>query len=277
MKRSILKKSFAVFWKRNLAFAKLAIVSNLEYRLNYFVDAVLQPALTTGIEILLWVAVFRGAATAEIAGFSREYYLAYALWGAFFARICTSWMYEFRMIQEIDSGSINAILTRPMTYYEYYFSQLMGYKFITTIVSMIIPILAVIIFALPTKFERMPLAFALEFYYLILVHSISFVVAACAFHLNKIYSFTGAKNLALWLLTGELFPLDLMPEPVKSIVIALPFSSGVYVPVGYLTGRLEIASVYQSFISVTIGIVVVNIIGAVVWKRGLNAYTGTGA
>lgn len=272
-----MKKSFAVFWKRNLAFANLAIVSNLEYRLNYFVDAVLQPTLTTGIEILLWFAVFRGAQTHTIAGFTEDYYLSYALWSAFFARICTSWMYEFRMIQEIDSGTINSLLTRPMSFYEYYFSQLMGYKFITTIISMIIPFVAVAIFDLPTKFERMPLAFALEFYYLILVHSISFVIAACAFYLNKVYSFTGAKNLALWLFTGELFPLDLMPEPMKSFVIALPFSSGVYVPVGYITGRLEIASIWQAFGSVTMGIVIVNLFGAWLWKKGLSVYTGTGA
>ena len=142
---------------------------------------------------------------------------------------------------------------------------------------MIIPLIAIGIFELPTKFGRLPMAFALEFYYLILVHSISFVIASCAFYLNKVYSFTGAKNLALWLLTGELFPLDLMPEPFRSFVIALPFSAGVYVPVGYLTGRLEISSIYQSFISVTIGIIVVNLIGAWMWKKGLNVYTGTGA
>ncbi|WII72561.1 ABC-2 family transporter protein [Bdellovibrio sp. 22V] len=272
-----MKTSFAVFWKRNLAFAKLAIVSNLEYRLNYFVDAVVQPTLTTGIEVLLWFAVFAGAATSEINGFGREFYLSYALWGAFFARICTSWMYEYRMIQEIDSGSVNSLLVRPMSFYEYYFSQLMGYKFITTLVSMMIPLLAVMIFKLPTKFERLPLAFALEFYYLILVHSISFVIAAGAFYLNKVYAITGAKNLALWLFTGELFPLDLMPEPFRSAVIALPFSAGVYVPVGYLTGRLEIASVYQAFTSVTVGIVIVNLIGAYMWRKGVNVYTGTGA
>jgi len=272
-----LKTSFAVFLRRNLAFAKLAIVSNLEYRLNYFVDAIVQPTLTTGIEMLLWVAVFAGATSAEIAGFTREYYLSYALWGAFFARICTSWMYEFRMIQEIDSGSVNSLLVRPMTFYEYYFSQLMGYKFITTLVSMVVPVMVVLAFRLPTHFERLPLAFALEFYYLILVHSISFVIASCAFYLNKVYSFTGAKNLALWLFTGELFPLDLMPEPLKSFVIALPFSAGVYVPVGYLTGRLEVASVTQAFISITVGLVVVNLLGAYMWKKGVNVYTGTGA
>lgn len=159
-----MKKSFAVFYKRNLAFAKLAIVSNLEYRLNYFVDALVQPSLTTGIEMLLWTALFIGAGTTEIAGYGKEYYLSYALWAAFFARICTSWMYETRMIQEIDSGSINSLLTRPMSFYEYYFSQLMGYKVITTLVSMIIPIVAVNIFLLPTQFSRLPLAFALEFY-----------------------------------------------------------------------------------------------------------------
>lgn len=272
-----MKTSFVVFWRRNLAFAKLAIVSNLEYRLNYFVDAVLQPTLTTGIEMLLWSAVFVGAATSTIAGFGQEYYLSYALWGAFFARICTSWMYESRMIQEIDSGTVNSLLTRPMSFYEYYFSQLMGYKFITTVVSMIVPLLVVSLFNLPTQYARLPLAFALEFYYLILVHSISFVIAASAFYLNKSYALTGAKNLALWFFTGELFPLDLMPEPFKSTIIALPFSAGVYVPVGYLTGRLNIDSVWNSFLSVTVGIVVVNAIGALMWRNGLKAYTGTGA
>lgn len=272
-----MKLSFAAFWKRNLGFAKLAIQTNLEYRLNYFVDAVLQPTLTSGIEILLWVAIFKGAASSEIAGFTKEYYLAYALWAAFFSRICTSWMYEYRMIQEIDSGSINALLTRPVTFYEYYFSQLMGYKFVTTLVSLIFPFIAIAIFDLPTEFSRVPLALCLSFYYLILVHSLSFVVASCAFYLNKVYAMTGAKNLALWLLTGELFPLDLMPEPLRSIMIGLPFSAGVYVPVGYMTGRLEIDVVWQSFASVTVGIVLINALGAWMWNKGVNIYSGTGA
>lgn len=272
-----MKRSFAVFLNRNLAFAKLAIVSNLEYRLNYFVDAVVQPALTTGIEMLLWFAVFQGAATNTIAGFSKEYYLAYSLWGAFFARICTSWMYESRMIQEIDSGTINSLLTRPLSFYEYYFSQLMGYKFITTLVSMTVPFLVVLFFNLPTDFSRLPLAFALEFYYLILVHSISFIIASTAFFLNKSYSLTAAKNLALWFFTGELFPLDLIPEPIRSIFIALPFSAGVYIPVGYITGRLEINSVWSSFASITVAIVIANTIGVYVWRKGLRAYSGTGA
>ena len=272
-----MKKSFVAFCRRNLAFAKLAIVSNLEYRVNYFVDAVVQPAMTTGIEMLLWVAIFTGAQATEIAGFGREYYLSYALWSAFFARIAASWMYEMRMVQEIESGSINGILVRPMSFYEYYFSQLMGYKFVTTAVSLTIPFLAALIFDLPTHFLRIPLAILLCMYYLILVHSISFVISTCAFFLNRITSFTVAKNMALWVLTGELFPLDLVPDGIRQVLLALPFSSGVYIPVAYLTGRADISLVYHGFISVTVSLVIVNALGAWFWRKGLRSYVGTGA
>lgn len=255
----------------------MAIASNVEYRLNYAVDALLQPTLTTVVEILLWTAVFRTLGSETLSGFGLTHYLSYALWGAFFARIAASWMYESRMIDEIDSGSINGLLVRPLSFYEYYFSQLMGYKFITTGVSFLIPLVASHVLDWPVDLGRLPLAILLVFYYLILVHSISFVVASCAFFLNRIHAFTTAKNLALWTLTGEIVPLDLMPEPFRSFFIALPFSSGVYLPVGYLTGRVETAAVLNGFVSVTVGLVIVNAFGAFLWKRGLRVYTGTGA
>ena len=272
-----MKKSFVAFCRRNLAVAKLAIVSNLEYRTNFLIDAIVQPLMTTGIEILLWIAIFKGAQSIEIAGFTREYYLSYALWAAFFARIAASWMYEFRMVQEIDSGSINGLLVRPMSFYEYYFSQLMGYKFITTTVSMMVPLSVAYFVELPTIFSRFPVAIFLCLYYLILVHSISFVITCCAFYLNRISSVTVAKNMALWVLTGELFPLDLLPENIKNIAITLPFASGVYIPVGYLTGRVDSSVIQQGFISVSIALVIVNLFGAWFWNKGLRTYAGTGA
>lgn len=272
-----MKKLFVAFYKRNLAFSQLAIVSNLEYRLNYFIDALVQPTTTTFIEILLWIAVFKGAGTDTINGFSQDSYLAYALWGAFFARIAASWMYEFRMITEIESGTINSLLVRPVSFYEYYLSQLMGYKVLTTSLSLLIPIIASLIFDLPTELSRLPLAILLVMWYLIFVHSMSFVISCFAFWFNKIHSFTVAKNLALWILTGELFPLDLMPAAAQKLMMALPFSAGVYLPVGYITGRVPLEQALMGFVSVGVGIIVVNTIGALLWRQGLKGYTGTGA
>lgn len=272
-----MKTLFASFWKRNLAFFKLAIVTNLEYRLNFFIDAVAQPAMTTIVELILWNAVFIGAGTDLIAGFDKSHYLSYALWAAFFARVASNWMYEFRMIEEIDSGSINSILVRPMSFYEYYLSQLLGYKFITTVVSMIFPFLVIYSFGLPSEISRFPMAFLMLMYYVVFLYATSFCIASIAFQFNKIHSLTVVKNLAIWIFTGELFPLDLLPENIKQVFLALPFSSGVYRPVAYITGRIDLHQMIQGFYSITLGIIIVNIIGYLLWKKGMRSYLGTGA
>lgn len=265
------------FYKRNLALFKLAIMTNLEYRFNYAIDALVQPALGVIIEVLLWKAIFSVAGSKLIAGFDENSYLAYSLWGPFFARIATSWMYESRMIEEVASGSINSLIVRPISFYEYYLSQLMGYKIATTFISLLIPFAASYYYDLPLKFDRLPLALLLVFYYLFLVHSMSFIISCCAFFFNRIHSFTVAKNIAIFLLTGELLPLDMMPELMRKFFLALPFSSGVFIPVGYIIGRVDVEAVAQGFISVTIGMILFNLLGWYLWKKGLSAYVGTGA
>ena len=59
--------------------------------------------------------------------------------------------------------------------------------------------------------------------------------------------------------------------------ISAPFANGTFIPVGYIIGRVEIQTVYNGFISVTIALVVLNLIGAYLWKRGIESYAGTGA
>ena len=150
-----MKKSFAAFWRRNLALCNLGIVTNLEYRFNFVVDVFVQPILTVGIEVLLWLAIFKTAETAQIGGFSKDSYLAYAVWAPFLGRIAISWMYESMMVEEVASGSINTILSRPLSFFEYYLSQMMGYKVITTVFSLLVPVAASVFFKLPIYFERL--------------------------------------------------------------------------------------------------------------------------
>jgi ABC-2 type transport system permease protein len=85
------------------------------------------------------------------------------------------------------------------------------------------------------------------------------------------------KNMLIWVLAGELVPLDLYPEPVRTWLLHSPFASGVYVPVSYITGRVGTPFFLQSFISISGGLVVFGAIAYVLWWRGVRSYTGTGA
>lgn len=238
---------------------------------------VLQPVVTAFIELTLWYAVFRTSGRTEIAGYGEADYLAYALWGAFVARITVSWMYEYRMTEEIDSGSVNGLLVRPLSYYEYYLSQFLGYKAVTTVVSLLVPITATYALGWPTELSRLPLTLVLLSLYLVLVHTISFCVATLAFRINKAYSITAAKNLGLWMLSGELFPLDMLPDFWREVLLWLPFSNAVYVPVAYLTGRAEIDLVARGFLTTGLGLLFFALLGAYLWRTGLRRYSGTGA
>ncbi len=236
-----------------------------------------QPALATGIELLLWVAIFSSVGSETIAGFPRENYLAYVLWASFVGRVTSNWMYEFNMIEAIESGQINGMLIRPVSFFETYFSQFLGYKSATIFFSFAFPALAAMAFQLPLIWTRIPGMLAIILFYLVFVHLMSFCIACLAFRLNKVWSFTVAKNLALWMLTGELFPLDLFPSPWKEWMIALPFANAVYVPVGYVTGRVGTETLLQGFVSVAVGIVTLGLVARWMWRSGLRSYVGTGA
>lgn len=245
--------------------------------MNFTVDAVVQPVLSAGVEVIMWSVIMAGLATDTLGGFGREYYLAYALWANFVGRVTTNWMYEFIMLDEIDTGKVNAVLVRPISYYEFFLSQFMGYKLFIAVISFSIPTLACYVLGAQLHYDRIPLMIAYCAYYLIFVHTVSFCVACLAFFLNRASSFTGIKNMAIWVLAGEMIPLDLYPEPLKSVMIHSPFASGVYVPVGFITGRFGYEFLWQSWLSVTAGIVIFGLFGRFLWRRGLHAYTGTGA
>lgn len=237
----------------------------------------MQPIVTTAVEVVVWIAIFSQSGLTTLNGFGPEYYLAYALWAVTVGRISANWMYEFLMVDDIDKGTVNSILVRPISYYEYYLFQFLGYKLATAAFTFWLPAFICYAAGLPIYFERIPLMFLLVACYLVFSHTLSYVVSTIAFHINKSYSFTTIKNMTLWILGGELFPLDLLPEPIRTWVVSLPFASGVYIPVGFVTGRFGYDVIAKGFLSVAIGTFILGVVGAFAWRRGLKVYSGTGA
>ncbi len=232
---------------------------------------------TSAIEVTLWMAILTGMATETLGGFGREYYLAYALWANFVGRATANWMYEFQMLDEIDSGRVNAILVRPISFYEFYLSQFLGYKILIITASFFIPAVVCLVLKAPFEPARLPAMFAMILLYLVFSHTISFCVACMAFHMNRAHSLTGMKNLAIWVLSGELIPLDLYPEPMRTWLMHSPFAGAAYLPVSFVTGRIGTEMMMKGFLSITLAIAVVGVIAAYLWKNGVRNYTGTGA
>lgn len=272
-----MKNLFVDFWKRMRVYANLAAQSHLEYRFNSFVDWCLNPLLSTVVELAMWWTMFEAMGVTLLGGFSREYYLSYVTWAVFFSRIAANWMYEFRMIQEVESGSINSILVRPMKLYEYYLGQFLGYKFLSAFFSLWLPAILALMIGGTTDFLRLPLAILLVFVYVVFTYTLSFCLVTLAFQFTKVNSFTVTKNFFIWLASGELFPLDLLPVKLQIVASYLPFSSACYVPVGFLTHRLGYVDLVRGLIVTILWTGVLGGLASINWHRGLRNYSGTGA
>ena len=228
------------------------------------------------VEVAFWSGLIEASGKKLLGGFPLSYYLSYFLY-LVLQLGSVNWRFERAMIAEINSGAVNALLVRPSSFYEYHLGQLLGQKLITAAVMTPVIITIASLWGLPFYVERLPAALFMGLCYVVFLFSLSFAVAAMAFFFDHVYSLNVTKNMMIWFLTGELMPLDLLPSPIREWVIALPFSSGIYLPAAYLSGRITTETFLQGFISLAIGGVFFGLIARLIWRRGLRCYGGTGA
>ena len=268
--------SFIPFWKRNQACVRLGIANRLVYPVDFFMGIFFIPICAFLVEAAFWMGLIQVSGSPLLGGFPVSYYLGYFLW-IMLQLGSINWMFERRMISEINSGAVNSILLRPSSFYEYHLGQLLGQKLIVVIAMTPVALFIAWMWDLPFQIERLPAALLMGFLYVILIFSLHFAVASAAFFFDHVYSLNTTKNMIIWFLSGELMPLDLMPSPLREWVIALPFSCGIYLPAAYLSGRIEADVFMRGFLSLAIGGVVFGLLARYVWKKGLRSYGGTGA
>lgn len=268
--------SFAAFWKRNLAYLKLGARTKLEYRLNFCIDVLVGPICAFLIEAAFWIGCFQISGMTRIGNFTESQYLTYLLWlmlqlgGA-------NWRFERVMIQDINSGAVNALLVRPGSFYEFQLGQFFSFKLTTLLVSIPLILSIAAWWGLPLSMERFLPALSMGICYLLFIHTLNVALASMAFFFDHVYSLNTTKNMILWFLTGELFPLDLLPLALSKWLILLPFSCGVYLPAAYISGRIDTSVFLSGFVSLAIGIAFLGVLTRWLWRKGLSSYGGTGA
>lgn len=267
--------SFALSLKRNLAYLRLSVVAKLQHPLPFFLSLLIGPSLQFAIEGLFWAGCFETSGKSLIGGFSLSQYLLYLLWlilnlgGA-------NWRFERAMIRDINTGAVKAMLIRPGSFFGLHFGDLLGFKLMGLVILLPLMLILAWVLNLPILLERLPPSLLMGLGYLLFVHTINFTLASMAFFFDHVYSLNTTKNMILWFLTGELFPLDLLPASISHWVILLPFSCGVYLPASYMAGRIEHQEFLQGFTSLAIGMSVLALFAYLTWRKGVKNYTGTG-
>ncbi len=255
---------FNIYFQDGLAYR----ASGLIWILTDLVTAVTMP--------LVWAKASSGGGT--IAGFSTSdfvlYYLCLLLIGSF---VTSHIMWEVAM--EIKEGQFSTMLVRPVSFYQFTFLRNLSWRIIRT--TLFFPFFLVLLWAYRDYLGNAHVFLGWQFWCsLVLGHLVSFstvmMMAMFALFTQEAMAIFELYYVPMLFLSGQLFPIAVMPEWARVLGRIFPFYYTTGAPTEVLIGRITGPAVYAVLGAQVAWIVVAYLLSRVLWAKGLKHYTGVG-
>ncbi len=267
------------------ALAKYAKVFNVGaqntfvYRWNFILRSVfgIVPLIGT---IYLWRAMYGGTEGATLSGYTFSQLILYFAMCIFVENLVTPTEDEWQIAGEIRDGKMSFLLLKPLNYLAYRFTLYASYRLLYT--AVLLPGIAVIFFflrahlTLPSHALTWPL-FALGTAMAALIQFfIAYSIAMLAFWILEISTVVFMVFSVEYFLSGQIFPLDMLPPWLAGIVKWSPFPYEIYFPVQIFMERITGAALVQGLAIQAFWVVVMWLLAVGLWRRGIRRYQAVG-
>lgn len=262
-------------------YAKLFDISTqntVVYRWNFLLRTLFDVMPLVGA-IYLWRAVF-AARSEPIAGYDFHGMVYYFLLTLLASNLITPSDDEWQIAADIREGQLNALLTKPVSYYGYRLSIFLGNRAVHA--AMTLPFI-LLVFAFFHAFVALPthgatwlwtalsltMAALLQFF-------ITYAIAMLAFWLLEISTIVFIVLTFEYFLSGHLFPLDLTPAWFRAASEWMPFSYELFFPIAVFLEKVQGAALFKGLCVQGAWLLVMWTFGRVMWSRGLRHYGAFG-
>ncbi len=228
----------------------------------------------------LWDSVFRDPGR-EVFGYDRAKILTYVL-GILIVRAFVLSARAVDVAGEIARGDLSNWLVRPISYFRYWFVRDLSSKLLNLI--FVFFELGILLLVLkPPFFVQKDALFIGGFVIsvglaIVLFFTILFLSAMVAFWMPE----------AIWpvqflvvaviieLLSGALFPLDILPDSLQRILYLTPFPYLIFFPLEVYLGKTTLVLLLRGVFINLVWIVIGGILLNLSWRRGVKAYRAEG-
>ena len=265
--------------------------NSLEERLAYrgdFVLGTLLRFLPIVTQVFLWTAVFSATNRGDIAGYSRNDIVAYYLLTMVTRAFSSMPGLASGIARSVRDGSIKKYLVQPVDYVSFLLAARVAHKLVYYAVA-VLPFAAVF-YACRGFFPPLPDAVTLAAFAVSLLLSflLGFFMEATlgmlGFWMLEVSSIVFAYMLLQYLLSGHMFPLDMLADVATGIpgtsladlVRWLPFEYTAYFPAAVWLGKIRGADLGRALLIEAAWVVVMAAACRVAWLRGTRRYSGFG-
>lgn len=256
------------------AFVKAEFLLTFAYRGAVFLWLLggLLAAIMSG---LLWWAVFSFGTSTTIAGLAFPQMLLYTVLSA----ICVEVLYcetAGDIARDVRNGMIGMRLTKPISYQAQHAAMALGYFFGKTVIiglPMITlgTIVAVFGFGLGgIVWYNILLFLPALFMGLLLRNAIGFTFGQIAFKTQAMWGVLSMMDLFIAFFSGGVVPIALFPNWAQTALMYTPFPSITSLPVRIFLGVCSQREILIGFCSSLFWAIVLNILGALWYKRSVK-------
>jgi ABC-2 type transport system permease protein len=272
---SPLRKYFNIF--------RVSLIERMAYRGDFLLGTVLRflPLVTT---ILLWQAVYLGSQKKALGQGDSEYTFREMI--AYLLLVHISRMFSSMpglavgVARDIREGTLKKYLLQPLDMVGYMVSYRAAHK-AAYIATSALPY-ALLFFLCREFFDVLPDAATFAAYVLTLL--LGFVVGfffevgigMIGFWFLEVSSFLYVINTLNFFVSGQMFPLDLLPPFWSSALKLLPFQYLAYFPAAVFLGKIHGAELAYGLLIELAWAIMLIVVARLLYRRGLRHYSAYG-
>ena len=274
MKNPILKKL-----SRYLAVFKISFHHEFAYRVSFVMWRV-RNIIQIFVVFFLWDTVFSTQGRV-IFGYDRSKMLTY-VFGLIIVRAIVLSTKVVDVAGHVSRGELSNYLVRPINYFKYWFTRDLSSKFLNISFAGVETLILYIILRPPFFIQTNPisiigflvsivLAMLIFFMLLFIVSSVPFWAPEMGWGAHFLVTV-----IVVEFLSGALFPLDVLPQSLQSILSYTPFPYLIYFPLQVYLGKVSTIVLLRGVLVSGIWVILLWFAMKSVWRRGLKAYQAYG-
>jgi len=275
-----LKREAVRFLRLNRQVAAIGFADALAYRGTFMLEIIFTfiPLVTS---LLLWSAIYRaGGAGLAIAGFDLNQMLSYYIVMNILRLAAFVEDVQWTVTQQIKDGQLNAYLMRPVNYILFQWDLRMASvvfgTFLTLLPAAVLAVAARHILVVPAAGWQWA-AFGLSAFLGIQIgFLLSMAVGLSAFWVLESSAFQQAVFPIQMMLSGSMFPLELIPRKLFIVLKALPWTYQSYFPMQVYLGRLDFRATLAGLGVQVLWILALGGLCWLMWRNGVRKYGAVG-
>ncbi|RAI98038.1 ABC-2 type transport system permease protein [Paenibacillus pabuli] len=256
----------------------MGVQQSMEYRFHFFLG-LLGAAFPILVQYFIWTAVYQHSGETALFSYSYHQIILYTILAGLVSKLIAT-QFEHQIVDDIKNGGLNKYLIKPVSYFGYrlvsFFGQKAIYYGVTAVLLVGIIWISSAGGALEFQVIRLILFAVTLSGALLLNFLISYCICASAFYLNEISYFFVITSLLVNILSGGMFPLEIFGDSIVEALQYTPFPYTIYFPVNVLSGKTEVAAMYQGLLIQFGWILLFLWLSRLTWRVSMKKYSAVG-